>query len=114
MTHRPRSQVERAGGPRLIRLALAAQLADVATFLIAVALEPALVSFELGPIGAIYQALGPIAATAFKLAGLAVVFAALAIYHGRLTRPILVGVMLLGALGAAANVQALLVARGLL
>jgi hypothetical protein len=113
VTQIPRRSGEGPGGSRLIRLALAAQLADVATFLIAVALEPALVSFEIGPIGAIYGALGPVAATAFKLAGLAVVFAALAIYRGRLTRPILIGVMALGALGAAANVQALLVARGL-
>ena len=105
---------ERVGGARLIRLALIAQLADLGTFLIAVIIEPGLVSFELGPIGAIYALGGPVAATAFKLAGLAVVFAALALYHGRLTRLILVAVVALGALGAAANVQALLVARQIL
>jgi len=100
-----------AGGARLVRLALFAQLADVATFLAAVAIEPALVSFEVGPIGVIYALGGPVAATAFKLAGLAVVFAALAIYRGRLTTPILLAVVALGLVGAAANLQALLVAR---
>ena len=102
-----------ARGSALVRLALAAQLVDVATFLVAVLMEPALVSFEVGPIGIVYALGGPVAATAFKLAGLAVVFAALAIYRGRLTTPILVAVVVLGFVGAAANVHALLVARGL-
>ncbi len=114
MRHESRPATEPTGGSRLIRLAVVAQLADVATFLLAVVLVPALVSFEIGPIGTIYRLLGPVAATAFKLAGLAVVFAALALYHGRLTRPVLVAVVVLGGLGAAANVQALLVARHLL
>lgn len=96
-----------------MRLALVAQLADVGTFLVAVLIEPALVSFEVGPIGMIYALGGPVAATAFKLAGLAVVFAALAIYRGRLTTPILIAVVVLGLVGAAANVHALLVARHL-
>jgi len=65
----------------------------------------------VGPIGAVYSVGGLVAATAFKLAGLAVVFAALAIYRGRLTRPILIGVAALGLIGAIANVHALLVAR---
>lgn len=111
MTHDVSSESAAPGGSRLVRLALVAQLADLGTFLVAVVLEPGLVSFELGPIGAIYSMSGPVAATAFKLAGLAVVFAALAIYHGRLTRPILIAVVVLGALGALANVQALLIAR---
>lgn len=98
------------GGSRLVRLALAAQLADLGTFLVAVIIEPGLVSFEIGPIGAIYSLGGPVAATAFKLAGLAVVFAALAIYRGRLTRTLLIAVVVLGAMGAVANVRALLVA----
>jgi hypothetical protein len=102
-----------ATGPSLVRLALLAQLADLVTFSRAVMLDPVLVSYEVGPIGAIYAIGGPVAAIAFKLAGLAVVFAALAIYHGRLTRPILLGVAALGLIGAAANVHALLVARNL-
>jgi hypothetical protein len=103
-----------ARGSALVRLALVAQLADVATFLVAVLIEPALVSYEVGPIGIIYALGGPVAATAFKLAGLAVVFAALAIYRGRLTTPILLAVVALGFVGAAANTHALLVARGLI
>ncbi len=98
----------------LVRLALVTQLADVATFLVAVLIEPALVSFEVGPIGMIYALGGPVAATAFKLAGLATVFAALAIYRGRLTTPILIAVVVLGLVGATANVHALLVARHLI
>jgi len=98
----------------LVRLALVAQIADLVTFAVAVILEPALVSFEVGPIGAIYSIGGLAAATAFKLAGLAGVFAALAIYRGRLTRPILVGVAALGIIGAGANVHALLIARQLI
>ncbi len=101
-------------GSTLIRLTLAAQVADLLTFLLAVAIEPDLVSFEVGPIGAIYAVGGPVAATAFKVAGLAVVFAALAVYRGRLTKPILVAVLALGAVGAVANVHALLVAGGLI
>ena len=103
----------RATGSTLVLLALLAQVADLITFSFAVMLDPALISFEVGPIGAIYAIGGPVAAIAFKLAGLAVVFAALAIYHGRLTRPILVGVVALGVIGAVANVHALLVARHL-
>jgi hypothetical protein len=103
-----------AGGSTLVRVALIAQIADLVTFVVAVMIEPALVSFEVGPIGAIYAVGGPVAAMAFKLAGLAVVFAALAIYHGRLTKPILLGVAALGLLGAVANVHALLVARQLI
>ena len=103
----------RAAGPALVLVALLAQLADLVTFSIAVMLDPALVSFEVGPIGAIYAMGGPVAAIAFKLAGLAVVFAALAIYQGRLTRPILVGVVALGLIGAVANVHAVVVARHL-
>jgi hypothetical protein len=101
-------------GGVLVRLALALQLADLATFLVAVMLAPALVSYEVGPIGLVYAMGGAVAATAFKLAGLAVVFAALAVYRGRLTTPILAGVALLGLVGAVANVHALLVARGVL
>ena len=100
-------------GRILLWLALVSQLADTATFLVAVMLEPRLVSFELGPIGVVYQLGGPLAATAFKIAGLAVVFAALAVYRGRLTRFVLLLVVLLGTVGAAANIHALLVARGL-
>ena len=102
-----------ATGSTLVLVALLAQVADLVTFSIAVMLDPALVSFEVGPIGAIYAVGGPIAAIAFKLAGLAVVFAALAVYHGRLTRPVLVGVVALGLIGAVANVHALVVARHL-
>lgn len=107
----PSTRRRAAAGRAWIRLALIAQLADLVSFLLAVVIEPALVSFEVGPIGAIYALGGPVAATAFKLAGLAVVFAALAIYHGRLTRAILLAVAVLGFVGAAANVHALLVAR---
>jgi hypothetical protein len=109
MTDHVSSESTAPGGSRLVRLALAAQLADLGTFLVAVIIEPGLVSFEIGPIGAIYSLSGPVAATAFKLAGLAVIFAALAIYHGRLTRPLLIAVVVLGVLGAVANVRALLV-----
>ena len=114
MSHPTPTGPRAAGGRAWVRLALVAQLADLVTFLIAVVLEPALVSFEVGPIGAIYLLGGPVAATAFKLAGLAIVFAALAIYHGRLTRPILLAVAALGFVGAAANVHALLLARHLI
>jgi hypothetical protein len=110
----PAARHRAAGGSALVRLALVAQMADLATFLVAVALEPGLVSFEVGPIGVIYAIGGAVAATAFKLAGLAVVFAALAIYRGRLLRVILVAVAVLGLVGATANVHALLVARHLI
>jgi hypothetical protein len=99
---------------RMLQTALLAQLLDLVTFLVAVVLEPRLVAFELGPIGTVYAVAGPVAATAFKLSGLAVVFAALALYRGRLTRLLLVAVALLGIVAAAANVYALLLAWSLI
>jgi hypothetical protein len=91
----------------LVAVALLTQVADLVTFLVAVATQPALLGHEIGVIRLTYLDGGPLGAIAFKLAGLAIVFAGLAIYRGRLVTPILVGVALLGGIGAFANMHAL-------
>ncbi len=91
----------------LVAVALVTQVADLLTVLTAVAAHPVLLGSEVGPIRLTYLHGGPLAAIAFKLAGLAVVFAGLALYRGRLVIPVLIGVALLGAVGAAANLGAL-------
>ena len=96
----------------LVGVALLAQLIDLLTFLAAVVAHPALLGHEVGPIRLTYLDAGPLGAIAFKLAGLAVIFAGLAIYRGRLVAPILLGVALLGAVGAAGNLDALVAVSG--
>ncbi len=91
----------------LVGIALLTQVVDMLTFLAAVVAHPTLLGYEVGPIRLTYLAGGPLGAIAFKLAGLAVVFAGLAVYRGRLVTPILLGVAVLGALGAAGNLDAL-------
>lgn len=93
--------------PVLAIVTLALQVADLATFLVAVRQHPVLLHFEIGIIRATYLNGGPLAAIAFKLAGIAVVFAALAVYGGRWTRAVLVAMAVMGALGAYANVSSI-------
>jgi hypothetical protein len=93
--------------PLLAFVALGLQLADLATFLLAVRLQPILLHFEIGIIRTTYLNAGPLGAIAFKLAGIAVIFASLAVYGGRWTRLILVATAVLGALGAYANLSSI-------
>lgn len=87
--------------------AVALQVADLASFLLAVRLHPVLLDFEIGIIKTTYLEGGPLAAIAFKLAGIAVILAALAVYGGRWTRLILLATAVVGAVGAYANVTSL-------
>lgn len=89
--------------PALAGLALGLQLVDLASFLLAVQLHPVLLDFEIGIIRTTYLSAGPLGAVAFKLAGIAVLFAALAVYGGRWTRAVLLAAAVIGALGAYAN-----------
>ncbi len=91
----------------LVAVTLVTQVVDLLTFLTAVVAHPVLLDSEIGFIRLTYLHGGPLGAIAFKLAGLAVVFAGLALYRGRLVVPLLSGVALLGAVGAVANLQAL-------
>lgn len=93
--------------PVLALVTLGLQVADLATFLIAVHQHPVLLHFELGIIKTTYLSAGPLGAIAFKLAGVAVIFAALAVYSGRWTRPALVATAVMGALGAYANISSI-------
>jgi Co/Zn/Cd efflux system component len=87
-------------------LAVVAQLADLVTFLWAVARYPALLPYEVGPIATAYQALGPLGAAAFKVAGVSFVLGMAAIVARSTARtrhgaPVLVAVVLIVGLAGA-------------
>lgn len=91
----------------LAAVALGLQLADLASFLIAVWLHPVLLHFEIGIIRTTYLTGGPLGAIAFKLAGIAVLFAALAVYDGRWTRVVLLTTAVVGGVGMYANISSI-------
>jgi len=86
----------------MILVALAAQAADLATFLVGYE-----IAIEGNPFMAVtVGALGPLGIVAIKCAGLAVIFAALSL-RPSVRKPVLVAVAAVGAFGAVMNTIAI-------
>ena len=93
-------------------IATAANAVDLVTFLF---LAPLVVSYgvELGPVGSIWTHGGPLLVVAWKTAGLAVAFSLAAGPAVRYRRVILMAASIVGLVGAAMNVNAMVQLRSL-